>query len=112
MRRTDMTEYDIVLQLCAPPTVDRDLLESHMYEVLDVVEKHASDTALGPVVAVNFEGRQIDLGFNVEASSLEAAQSRVNDVLRVIEMHSEVAFTPTATSASLVADGADHLCVA
>lgn len=109
-----MTEFDIVLQLCAPPTVDRDGLEEHMYEVLRVVETHAEDIALGAVVAVDFESRHIDLGFNVEADSLEQSQSRVYEVLKIVEDHSDVKFTPIATSSSLAAVGAatGSLCVA
>jgi hypothetical protein len=106
-----MAEYDIVLQLCAPPSVDRDTLESHMYEVLAVVESHA-ENALGPVVAVDFESQQIDLGFSVEAQSLEASQNRVFEVLHVIEQYSPVSFTPTATSASVAHEESDALCVA
>lgn len=109
-----MTEYDIVLQLCAPAAVDHDALEGHMYEVLRVVETHAEDIALGAVVAVDFESRHIDLGFNVEADSLEQSQSRVHEVLRIIETHSEVNFTPTAGSSSIATAGAaaGNLCVA
>lgn len=104
-----MSEYDIVLELCAPPSVDNGLLESHMFDVLAVVEQHAEDIALGPVVSVDFDKGLIDLGFNVEAQSLEHAQNRVREVLGIIEVNTEVNFTPTATSASIAGRHADQL---
>jgi hypothetical protein len=107
-----MSEYDIVLQLCAPASVDNDLLENQMYEVLGVVEQRAEDIALGPVVAVDYDERIIDLGFNVEAPTLEQSQQRVADVLKLIEQYTDVQFTPTATSSSVVTGDAGHACVA
>lgn len=108
-----MAEFDIVLKLCAPPSVDRDALEGGMYEVLQVVENYADYIALGPVVAVDFEGRFIDLGFNVEADALAQAQALVAHVLRVIDEHTTVHFTPSEASAKVTSgDHSDQLCVA
>ncbi len=108
-----MTDYDIVLQLCAPPTVNRDRLEEHMYGVLGVVEDHADEIALGPVVAVDFEDRLIDLAFTVQASSLEQAQQRVLDVIGIVEAKADLGFTPTATSSARVREGSEeYFCVA
>jgi hypothetical protein len=104
-----MAEYDIVLQLIAPPTVDRDDMERHMMDVLQVVETH-SETAMGPVVAVDFERCAIDLGFNVEASSPGESQRLVSDLLRIIEEHSAVQFTETGTR-STVAAAHEPVCV-
>jgi hypothetical protein len=96
-----MAEYEIVLQLRAPADVGNDALESHMLDVLHVVESHAADIVLGPVAAVDFDGHHIDLGFCVEAESLEQTQVRLVQVLRIIEEHTDVQFTPTATSANV-----------
>lgn len=102
-----MAEYEIVLQLRAPGEVGNEALEEHMLEVLGVVEGHARDVALGPVVAVDLEKRHIDLGFCVEAESLEQAQSRVASVLRTIEEYSAVQFTPVAASSNVAAHAGD-----
>jgi len=101
-----MAEYEIVLQLRAPAGVNDDALEGHMLDVLGVVEAHAEDVALGPVVSVDFGGHHIDLGFCVEAASLEQANARVAQVLQIIEQHTDVQFTPTAASSSVATEPA------
>lgn len=97
-----MPEYEIVLQLLAPKNVDDGTLEEQMLAILSVVEDHAKDVALGPVVAVDLSKRLIDLGFCVAAESLEEANNGVAQVLRVIEEHTEVSFTPTSASSNIV----------
>jgi hypothetical protein len=105
-----MAEYDIVLQLLAPPAVDREELERSMFDVLRVVETEGKDIALGPVVAVDFEGRLIDLGFNVEADTPAQSQGKVGKLLHIIEQHSDVQFTETE-SRSRVSPQPVEVCV-
>jgi hypothetical protein len=95
-----MAEYDIVLQLVAPPAVDREALERSMFDVLQVVETEGKDIALGPVVALDFEERMIDLGFNVEADTPAQSQSKVSKLLHIIEEHSDVQFTDSKAKSS------------
>jgi len=104
-----MAEYDIVLQIIAPPTVDRDDLERNMLDVLHVVETHGKDIALGPVVALDFTERLIDLGFSVEAETPSRAQSMTGDLLRIIENESDVQFSQTETKSAIAATHAE-LC--
>jgi hypothetical protein len=106
-----MAEYEIVLHLRAPANVDDDALEEHMLDVLGVVESHAEDVALSPVVAVDFAKHHIDLGFCVEADTLEQAHSKVAQVLQRIERHTEVQFTPTAATSSVARDPEDRSLV-
>jgi hypothetical protein len=101
-----MAEYEIVLQLQAPAGVEDDALEGHMMDVLGVVELHAEDVALGPVVSVDLGRHHIDLGFCVEAASLEQANTKVAEVLQTIEQHTDVQFTPTAASSTVATESA------
>ncbi len=96
-----MAEYEIVVHLRAPANVDDDALEGYMMDVLGVVERYAEHVALAPVVAVDFSKRHIDLGFCVEADSLEQANVKVGEVLQTIEHNTDVQFTPTAASSSV-----------
>jgi hypothetical protein len=105
-----MAEYDVVLQLIAPSIVDRDDLERNMLDVLQVVETHGKDIALGPVVALDFAGRLIDLGFSVEADTPGRAQSMASDLLQIIETESDVQFSETATKSAAAATHAG-ICV-
>jgi hypothetical protein len=105
-----MAEYDIALQLIAPPTVDREALERDMLDVLRVVETHGKDVALGPVVALDFEERSIDLGFSVEAETPAQSQGLVTDLLHMIESQSDVQFTETESKMAVAATHAE-VCV-
>jgi hypothetical protein len=102
-----MAEYEIVVYLRAPADVDDEVLERHMLDVLGVVEQHAEQIALAPVVAVDFGKRHIDLGFSVEADSLELANAQMGEILQIIERNTDVQFTPTAASSSVATSPAD-----
>ena len=96
-----MAEYDVVLQLIAPPSVDRGALERNMFDVLRVVETEGKDVAMGPVVSLDFTERMIDLGFSLEADTPGQSQNLVGDLLHIIERHSDVQFTATETKSSV-----------
>lgn len=108
-----MAEYEIVLQLCAPEGVDREALETDMFEVLSVVEDRAADVALGPVVAVDFAAREIELAFIVEADDVQGAHAAVGRVLQTIDSASDVNLTPRVTTTSATPEAhSTGLCVA
>lgn len=107
-----MAEYDIVLQLMAPENVSDDDLESSMLAVLEAVERHAADIALGPVVAADLDRRLIDLGFNVEAVSPGESQGKVGQVLQIIEAHTQVQFSATNAEASNSEAHQEAVCIA
>jgi|GEM_PF-4302555 len=98
-----MAEYNVVLQLIAPPSVDRDVLEQNMLDVLRIVEVHGKDIALGPVVSVDFADRAIDLGFSAEAATMAQSQNMVAELLQIIEQRSKVHFTETEAKSSVAA---------
>lgn len=97
-----MAEFEIVLQLCAPPGIERDALEGDMFDVLAVVEDRAADIALGPVVAVDFAEREIELAFSVQAADVRGANDAVGKVLGIIGSDTGVDLTPRVATTSAV----------
>ncbi|HEV3002412.1 MAG TPA: hypothetical protein VGW75_16840 [Solirubrobacteraceae bacterium] len=92
-----MHESEIILKLSTEnPAVDDETLEEHMFAVLHAVEEYA-DSALGPVVAVDFDNRTIELAFSLLHDTQSQAQKIVSDVLKVIEAHTPVSFGETTT---------------
>jgi len=82
-------EYETIVTLTATEPMDRKQLEEHMFEVLEVVEEHASDFALGPVVAGNFAEHQIELAYTVMANEQSEAHARSDEVIEKIGRHAK-----------------------
>jgi hypothetical protein len=92
-------EYDIVVNLRSVETVDREQLEDRMFEVLNAVEQHASEIADGAGVAANFPRSEIELVFTVFAERPSEVHQRVSDVMAVVERHTPITMSGSATSA-------------
>ena len=85
-----MHESEIIVYLTATdPTIPNEVLETHMFEVLEIVESHA-DAADGAVVAVDFDKHQIELAFSLCHETQSQAQRTIADVLSLIETHTSV----------------------
>jgi hypothetical protein len=88
-----MRESEVVVQLMAAnPEIPDESLEEHMFAVLEAVEQHAADIALGPVVAVDFDAHAIELAFCVCHRTQADAQQKIADVMAVVEQHTPVKF--------------------
>lgn len=99
-----MYESEIILKLTTSnPSLDESALEDHMFAVLDAVEEHA-ESALGPVVAVDFDEKTIELAFSLCHNAQSEAQQVVSDVLKVIEAHTPVSFGETTSHVGKPAD--------
>lgn len=90
-----MHESEIILRLTTTDSsIDDTTLEEHMFAVLDAVEQYA-ESALGPVVAVDFDDRSIELAFSLCHQTQSEAQRVVSDVFKVIEANTPVSFGET-----------------
>jgi hypothetical protein len=92
-------EYDIVVNLRAVESVDRDELEDRAFEVLDAVEQHAGGIADGAGVAANFPRHEIELVFTVFAAKPSEVHQRVADVMAIVEQHTPITMAGSATAA-------------
>ncbi len=80
------------------PDITEEQLEDQMFEVLEAVEEHAPEVALGPVVAVNFTERFIELAFTVCHEAQSEAQRKIAEVVALIEQHTSLSFGGPDTS--------------
>lgn len=83
-----MNDYDVTLSLDLEPGGDP--VEALALRVLDVVERHAAEVALGPVVGGTTDPPVIELEFDVIAASSAAAHQRVARVIGIIERHAAI----------------------
>lgn len=94
-----MNESQVVIWLAATDEeASEELLEEHMFAVLEAVEEYATDTAEGPVVAVDFDKRAIELAFSLNHETQSEAQRKIAEVLQVVERHTPVSFEGTDSS--------------
>lgn len=89
----NMRESEIILHLSAAnDQIADETLEEHMFEVLQAVEDHASDIALGAVTAVDFDNHAIELAFSLCHDTQSEAQRKIADVLSVVEQNTPIKF--------------------
>lgn len=92
-----MHESEIILNLkAADPSISDDALEQHMFAMLDAVEEHV-ESALGPVVAVDFDHRAIELAFSLCHETQSDAQQVITDALRAIESKTPIAIVESTS---------------
>jgi hypothetical protein len=83
------TELDIIITLNPRIDMNDALLEDKMNEVLEIVENRASDIALGPAVAIDFDEKSIELAFTVQADAPSGAHAVVAKVMEIVEQHTD-----------------------
>jgi hypothetical protein len=83
-----MNDYDVTLRLDLEPGGEP--MEALALRVLDAVERHASELALGPVVSGTTDPPSIELDFDVVAASSAEAHEHIARVIGAIERHAGV----------------------
>jgi hypothetical protein len=91
-------EFDVIVTLQSPAVLAPDVLEDHMFQVLEAVEKHAGDLALGAVTSANFKDSSIELAYTVMADSLSEAKAVDSKIMAVVEQHTDLNFSGSDSS--------------
>lgn len=60
-------------------------VDAHSESVLEAIERHAADIALGPVLTLDFDQPAVNVRFIVEAASYAELHERVSQVVAVVE---------------------------
>jgi len=87
----ERSEGNVNLRLELEHDCDRKTLEELSIEVLEAVERHAADIALGPVSGAHFDPPVIELDFTVIAASRSEVQQIAARVMQIIEQHTSIA---------------------
>lgn len=70
--------------------MSEEVLDANSDDVMDAVEHHAADIALGPVVALNMATCSIKLRFNVLATTDAEVHKRIAEVISIIERETDL----------------------
>lgn len=89
----DKREANVVIELCWHEPISFEVLDANSDDVLEAVERHAGDVALGPSVSLRMSDFAILLRFDTIAASESQAYAAVSKVVRAIEEHTDLEFT-------------------
>lgn len=81
--------YQVIAHGMVEKRPSADELEGIADQLLEVLEKHASDLALGPVVGYDVEQSQVEVEFTVEARNPEELHKKLGQFARLLE-HEEL----------------------
>jgi hypothetical protein len=85
-------EANVVLELRCQDPVSEEVLDANSDDVLEAVEQHAADIALGPAIAVNEHENAIKLRFDLIASTAAEVHQQISAVMAVIERETDLVF--------------------
>jgi hypothetical protein len=83
-------EFDVIITMVLAEPCDRETLENLSISVLEAVEQHASDTALGPVISAKFEPPTIELDFDVLAHTVSEVHQKMAVISQVVAQHTSL----------------------
>jgi len=70
--------------------MSEEVLDANSDDVMDALEDHASDLALGPVVALNMTACSIKLRFNVLGTTDAQIHKRIAQIIAIIERETDL----------------------
>lgn len=106
--RKAMSEANVVLTLAMEDPMSFEVLDRNSDDLLEAVEQHASDIALGPTVTLGMKQCAILLRFDVKAKSDGEVYRKIAKVVDAIEKNTGMTFVRNssdvnATDGELVA---------
>lgn len=91
-------EANVLIELRCEDPISEEVLDANSDDVLDAVEAHAGDIALGPAIALNVRNRAIKLRFDVLAQTDAQIYKQIAKVVTTIEKHTDVVITASQSS--------------
>jgi hypothetical protein len=85
-------EANVVLAMVPRNPVSFEVLDANADDVLEAVETHAADVALGPAISLQMEVPTILLRFDVIADTYADVYHRVAEVMAAIAEHTDLYF--------------------
>lgn len=83
-------EAHVLLEMHMADPMSEEVLDANSDDVIDALEDHASDLALGPVVALNMATCSIKLRFNVVGTTDAEIHQRISEVIAIIERETDL----------------------
>ena len=92
------TSYQVIAHGEMGGPVSADELEEMADKLLEVLEDHASDLALGPVVGYDVEKHLVEVEFTVEARNAEELHKKLGQFARLLEREDLLDYSDTTAS--------------
>ena len=83
-------EAHVLLEMVMADPMSEEVLDANSDDVMEALESHAADLALGPVVALNMAACSIKLRFNVLATTDAEIHKRIAKILAIIERETDL----------------------
>lgn len=100
-------EANVVLDLRCDDPISEEVLDANSDDVLEAVQQHASDIALGPAIAINEHERAIKLRFDLIAGSAAEIHQQISQILAVIERETDLVFESARSAFQSSGDDAE-----
>jgi hypothetical protein len=100
-------EANVLLEFRMVDPMSAEVLDANAEDVIEAVNEHAADMALGPAVAVNEHKRAIKLRFDVTAEDDPAILQKVSTVIQVILQQTDLRLSRSSIEAQEGADARD-----
>lgn len=79
-----MREANVLIEFEMAEPMSEEVLDANSEDVIEAVEAHAADIALGPVIALNMHSCSIKLRFDVLAKSDAEIHKQIGKVIAII----------------------------
>jgi hypothetical protein len=83
-------EANVLLELRTQNTMSEEVLDANSDALLEAVQAHGADLALGPTISLNLRDLAIRLRFDVIATTEADVHRTIADVLQIIEEHTDI----------------------
>lgn len=83
-------EANVLLELRTENAMSEEVLDANSDALLEAVQRHAADIALGPTISLNLNDLAIRLRFDALAATEAEVHRVIADVLDVIEQHTDI----------------------
>ena len=83
-------EANVLLELRVEHAMSEEVLDANSDALLEAVQAHGSEIALGPTISLNLRDLAIRLRFDVIAPTEAQVHRAIADVLQIIEEHTDI----------------------
>ena len=83
-------EANVLLELRTENAMSEEVLDANSDALLEAVQRHAADIALGPTISLNLNDLAICLRFDALAATEAEFHRVIANVLDVIEQHTDI----------------------
>lgn len=101
-------EANVLIELIAGLPTSLDALDVSSDDVLEAVQAHAHDIALGPTISLRMADGAILLRFDVLIQSEAAAYRHVARVMEIIDEHTDLSVAHSRSEIELVGTSSDQ----